>query len=502
MASSTALQLDRTPPREAEHHHAPRARRSRTAGACAPRSVLEGMALRPDCGDGGSLTNDERDLFTQLTQRVQEPLERVEELWAIVGRRGGKTRAAAALAAYLAACVNYNDQLAIGERGLVLCLAQNQKQANVSFSYIAGLFRAIPALAELVEAETADTLRLSNNIEIEVRAASFRGLRGVTAVAVIADEAAFWAADGSANPDTEILNAVRPSLATTGGPLVVISSPHARRGEVWKTYRSSFGPNGDPRILVLQGKSRDLNPTLPQAVVDRALERDRGSAAAEYLAEFRTDLEAFVAREVVEAAVDPGVFERPPIEGVIYYGFTDPSGGSADAMTVAIAHLDAQTLTLDALREFTPPFSPEAVVYEISQLLSRYRVGTVTGDRYAGEWPREAFARHRISYRTSDRTRSDIYRDLLPALNSRTVALLDSPKLVAQLCSLERRTSRGGRDLIDHAPGQHDDLINAAAGALLLATPRPNQDDDINIVSVPLNPSSDHYYPFVAGRMG
>lgn len=449
---------------------------------------------------GEALTNNERHLFTQLTQRAREPLEGVEELWAVAGRRGGKTRAAAALAAYLAACVDYKDRLAIGERGLVLCLAQNQKQANVSFSYISGLFRAIPALAELVEAEMTDTLRLSNNIEIEVRAASFRGLRGVTAVAVIADEVAFWAADGSANPDTEILNAVRPSLATTGGPLVVISSPHARRGEVWKTYRRSFGPNGDPRILVLQGKSRDLNPTLPQALVDRALERDPASAAAEYLAQFRTDLEAFVAREVVEAAVDPGVFERPPLEEVPYYGFTDPSGGSADAMTVAVAHLEVQTLILDALREFIPPFSPEAVVYEISQLLKRYRVGVVVGDKYGGEWPREAFARHGISYRTSDRTRSDIYRDLLPVLNSRRVAMLDSPKLIAQLCSLERRTSRGGRDLIDHAPGQHDDLINAAAGALMLATPRPIQDDDINIVSVSLEPSV-HYYPLMAGRL-
>jgi hypothetical protein len=450
---------------------------------------------------GEPLTEAEREIFVQLTKRPTEPQQRVEELWAVVGRRGGKTRAAATLAAYLATCIDYSKQLAIGERGLLLLLAQNTRQAQVSFNYLAGIFAAVPALAELVENRTVDTLRLSNGIDIEVRAASFRGLRGVTAVGVLCDEAAFWAAEGSSNPDSEILAAVRPSLATTGGLLVVISSPHARRGELWQTYRRSFGPSGDSRILVLQGKSRDLNPTLPQAVVDRALDRDPVSAAAEYLAQFRTDLEAFVAREVVEAAVDPGIFERPPVDGMSYHAFTDPSGGIADAMTVATAHLEGQTLVLDALREFTPPFSPEAVVYEICQLLRRYRVGMVTGDRYGGEWPREAFARHRISYRTSDRTRSDIYRDLLPALNSRTVALLDSPKLVAQLCSLERRTSRGGRDLIDHAPGQHDDLINAAAGALLLATPRPNQDDDINIVSVPLNPSSDHYYPLVAGRI-
>jgi hypothetical protein len=34
---------------------------------------------------------------------------------------------------------------------------------------------------------------------------------------------------------------------------------------------------------------------------------------------------------------------------------------------------------------------------------------------------------------------------------------------------LERRTARGGKDSIDHSPGQHDDVANAVAGALVLA---------------------------------
>jgi hypothetical protein len=68
---------------------------------------------------------------------------------------------------------------------------------------------------------------------------------------VIATEAAFWQTDeGSGNPDSEILNAVRPSLATTHGPLIIITSPYARRGEVWDVYRRHYGPQGDPLILV------------------------------------------------------------------------------------------------------------------------------------------------------------------------------------------------------------------------------------------------------------
>src|SRR5262249_17896497 len=108
-------------------------------------------------------------------------------------------------------------------------------------------------------------------------------------------------------------------------------------------------------------------------------------------------------------------------------------------------------------------------------LLKSYRVSVVKGDRYGGEWPRERFSEYKIEYRVSDAPKSDIYRDLLPLLNSGKCELLDNKRLVAQLCNLERRTARGGRDSIDHMPGTHDDLANAVAGALVLAAKRSAQ---------------------------
>ena len=92
----------------------------------------------------------------------------------------------------------------------------------------------------------------------------------------------------------------------------------------------------------------------------------------------------------------------------------------------------------------------------------------VTGDRYAGEWPRERFRAHGIGYALSEAPKSDIYRGVLPLLNSRKTELLDLPRLATQLCGLERRPTRGGRESIDHAPGAHDDVANAVAGVLLL----------------------------------
>ena len=61
---------------------------------------------------------------------------------------------------------------------------------------------------------------------------------------------------------------------------------------------------------------------------------------------------------------------------------------------------------------------------------------------------------------------SSLETSILPAINSGLVDLLDNDRLVAQLVGLERRTARAGKDSIDHAPGGHDDLANAVAGAV------------------------------------
>jgi hypothetical protein len=174
-------------------------------------------------------------------------------------------------------------------------------------------------------------------------------------------------------------------LLTTHGPLVAISSPYARRGELWTTFKRNCGAQGDPRILVAHAASREMNPTLRQTDIDREMDRDRAAGLAEYYAEFRTDISAFVSQEVIDGCVAGGVFELPPAAEVSYLGFVDPSGGASDAMTLAIAHRVGDMVILDAAREIQPPFNPDAATMEFSTLLKAYRVTTVIGDRYAGE---------------------------------------------------------------------------------------------------------------------
>jgi len=124
------------------------------------------------------------------------------------------------------------------------------------------------------------------------------------------------------------------------------------------------------------------------------------------------------------------------------------------------------------VREVRPPFSPDAVVEEFAETLRRYRIGQVVGDRYGAEWVGERFRKAGITYKPAEKPKSDLYRELLPAINAQTVELLDHPKLIAQLCQLERRTARGGRDSIDHAPRAHDDIANVCAGVVHLVLGR------------------------------
>ena len=412
-------------------------------------------------------------LYRAHTGRQEPPAAVFTEAALVCGRRGGKSRVLALIAVYLATMRDFAPLLAPGEVATVAILASDRKQARSIFRFVLGMLDAVPSMRATMGRATDEVIPLPDRrVQIEIATASFRATRGYSYAAVLCDEIAFWRSEESANPDEEILAAIRPGLATIPGSMLLLaSSPYSKRGALYKTFRRHFGEDG-ARVLVWRGSTREMNPGLDPAVIAEAYEDDAVSAAAEYGAEFRNDIAAFVAREVVDAAVVPGRREAMPLPSVRYVAFMDPSGGSADSFTLAIAHRSDEIAVLDVVREVRPPFSPESTVADFAELLKGYRIASVTGDRYAGEWPREQFRKHGISYELSEKPKSDLYRDLLPLLNSGKAELLDMPRLTQQLAGLERRTARGGRDSIDHAPGGHDDVANAVAGVLLKTAAR------------------------------
>ncbi len=414
------------------------------------------------------MTPAEVETFRRFTGRRTPPTSPAREAYLVGGRRAGKSACAALVATYLACFRDYRSVLRPGERGVVMVLAADREQARVVFGYIEALLHEIRLLRPLIARRTKEEIVLRNRITIRVHTASFRSVRGFTVVAAICDEVAFWhSEDFSANPDTEIVAALRPAMATVPEPLLLgISSPYARRGVLWEMFRQHYGQDGDP-VLVWKAGTRDMNPTIPEAFVQAELEKDEATAKAEYLAEFRTDIETFLSREIVEACIEAGRQARPPLDGIGYTAFVDPSGGVGDSFALAIAHPEGDDVVLDFVHERKAPLSPEATVAEFVDLLKPYRIRTVFGDRYSEEWVRERFRAHGVEYVVSPWTRSELYVELLPLLTSRRARLLDQPRLVAQLLALERRTGTSGKDAITHPPSGHEDLANAAAGAVV-----------------------------------
>lgn len=416
---------------------------------------------------GEPLDRDGLELFKRHTGRTTyaPPKGGFPEVVCIVGRQSGKTRIASTIAAYEAVLADREPDRS--ELYAVLT-AQDQRAAlRALFGYARAPFEMVPVLKRSVADVRADSLRLKSGVTLATYPCRPAAVRGLRARVACVDELAFFTATDGRPQDVEMLRALRPALATTGGKLVVLSSPYSQSGALWELHRRHFGRN-DSSTLVWQASAPEMNPTLPADYLERMREDDPEAYRSEVLGEFRTGVATFFDPEALDACVVRDRRELSPVPGVRYVAFADPSGGSRDAFTVAVAHGADERVVVDAVRAWPAPFNPAGVVEEASALLKLYDVRSVTGDRYAGEWPREAFRARGIGYETAELDRSQLYLELLPHVNAGTVELPDEEKLLRELRGLERRRGTAGRDRVDHRPGHYDDRANAVAGVASL----------------------------------
>ena len=419
---------------------------------------------------GLPMNRKQRRIFRKLAGFDYKPGLTLVEIWLAIGRRGGKSKIVALIAVYLA--VFYTYKLTPGEVGLVMMIAPNIKQAKIDLRYAEAFVDLSPILSEMVVRKTAESIELRNNIHITISSCSLRSVRGYTVVAAVCDEIAFWRSDESANPDKEVLNAVRPAMSTIEKALLIcLSSPYARKGALYETHRDYYGlPNND--ILVLQAPTVMMNPTIDQKFLAREEQRDPASYRSEYLAEFRTDIAAALDPDWINAALTMPNLDLPRSEHPRQYrAFADMSGARNDSAALAIAHVEpgSDTVIVSLVRRWAPPFSPESVVREMAGLLKQYGVGSVVGDNYGADLVVELFTKAGITYQRSEESASDIYLQAVPIFSTGRIEAPDNPILRRELMLLERRTRIGGKDAITHPNGLHDDLANAATGAIVAA---------------------------------
>ena len=208
----------------------------------------------------------------------------------VVGRRGGKSLILALIAAFLAAFHDWSPYLTGGERGTIMVVSADRKSAMAIFRYLKELL-SIPLLAGKIERETRESIDLSNGITIEIVTGNFKTIRGRTVVASLLDEEAFWPTDeGLANPDIEVVNAIRPSMATIPRAMMLkASSPYAKRGDLYDDYKRYFGQDDSP-VLVWKAGTRDIliSPIRDQTPTATRSVRGRLRAPRECAKPFRT----------------------------------------------------------------------------------------------------------------------------------------------------------------------------------------------------------------------
>jgi hypothetical protein len=216
-------------------------------------TILRGMCRPQRCAGIGRHLDSRTPFGGYLLEAGREgaavPSKPISEAALVVGRRGGKSRVLALIAVYLACFRDYAPYLAPGEVATIAVLAANRPQARSIFRYISGLLKAVSLFKPMVLDENQESIVLSNRVVIEVATASFRTSRGYSFAAVLADEVAFWRSDeSSANPDIEIMRALRPGMASIPGSILMLaSSPYAKKSELYAAFRRHFGKH-DARV--------------------------------------------------------------------------------------------------------------------------------------------------------------------------------------------------------------------------------------------------------------
>lgn len=421
---------------------------------------------------GLPMSADEERIFCQHTgrSRYAPPPGGFPESVAIVGRQAGKDRIGSAIQSHEAISA---EAQADGTELYSFSIAQDARASlRTAFRYAIAPFEAVPAFGQFVAQKRAGAWTLRNQVVLANYPCTPESVRGIRACVAICTELAFFRSAENVPVDVEMLRALRPCLATTRGKLVMLSSPYGQSGALWDLHRQHYGRDVSD-TLVWQASAPEMNPTLPADYLLRMERDDPEAYRSEVLGEFRAGLSTFLDPDALAACVDSEVRERPRSPGTRTLWFWDSASGTGkDKFVVAGAHYDQarQCVLLDVVRSWSPPFNPSGVIAEVADLMKASGESDAEGDRYAPGFVLEQARAHGITYRFSEWDRSRLYLELLPLVNAGQVRLLDVPELLRELRGLERRRGASGRDRIDHPSGQHDDVANACAGALVLAS--------------------------------
>lgn len=416
---------------------------------------------------GLDLDESETATFRMHTGRVlyNPPKGGWSEVVCITGRQSGKTRIGGAVVAYESATA---EAEADGTEKYALIVAQDLRGAvNNALGYVAAPFDVVPGLSAMVEGRTADEIRLRNHVTVAVYPCSEAAVRGPRAVVAVGDEEAFWRSTDNRPRDREVMRALRPTVAMTGGKIWIFSSPYGPMGDLHDQYRKHYGR--ESKTLVWQATAPEMNPLLGTDYLEKMLEDDPEAYQSEVLGQFRAGLSMYVDADTLDALVEAGVVERQPSSKFRHIGYVDTAGGSGrDSYAWSVAHMEGEVCVIDKVGWFDRPFDAVDVSDRVArEMVGTWRVTHVWGDSFAGDTLIKRFRDAGLVYTVRDRSASYLYGQNRKFYQPQYMRLLDVPRVITEFLGLERRTRRSAHDgdIIDHRRDAHDDTCNVVNGA-------------------------------------
>ena len=443
---------------------------------------------------GLPLNSEEQEIYQRATGRLEMVLAEQNEATLIAGRRGGKTsKIAPSIALYEA----FRDhRLTRGDRGYVMLIAPALYQAEIAMRFIRAYLMSSPLLMQHVARERSDEIELTNGIIIACYPCSYIAVRGFSVVCAICDEMAFWHhEETAANPEEEVLTALRPSMSTfPTAKLIKISTPYRKEGILWREFQQ----RAELDHPVWQLPSPEMNPNLQPSFLEQERKRDEETFRREYLAEFTDKIAVWVVPDVLDPCIMRDRIELPRVENAAYVAAVDPAFLHND-FALAVLHKTADgPVVVDRVEHWAgtkqTPLGYEWVCGEIARTINEYGIREVMGDQYCAPVIKQHFDKLGIRYHEytfGTHTRADLFGNLKHLLVQRKIELLDKPVLLGQLRALEERCTPNGNIDIRPRYSQKDDVAVAVAlGAFELAKRRPPREPWVEVISVPYGPSA------------
>jgi hypothetical protein len=432
-------------------------------------NLLQGAELSPAQATilkatyGLELNQAEFEIYCRATGRKTYQSREQLEVTVIVGRQGGKTSRIGALCAVYESFRDHG--LRPGERAYVYLIAPVTEQARIAFRFIRDYICASPVLKKKAKKICKSEIDLDNTIRC--CPCSQISIRGFRVVAAVLDEIGFWRNEiTAANPAEDVLNALRPAMATfPNHKLIKISTPYRKDGVLWRDYQQREQLD----YLVWQISTAEMNPTISSEFLYKEAQRDPGSFLREYLAQFTDQIEGWIRPEILDQCVTKSCTERPPVGSAIYAAAVDPAFKGND-FALAIAHIQDGVIIVDYVVSWTgtreAPLGYEQVCGVIAGIVKAYGLNVMVGDQHCAPILQQQFQKLGIVYREftfGSGTRLDLFVNLKHLLHQRKIHLLDKPELLRQLRALEEHSTPRGNIDVRPAYRCKDDLAVAVA---------------------------------------